>query len=808
MSWLHTRDRCEITSQSDQLLVKKTSGSLSLTIVKTPEHRTLNVEYAGDLILDISSGVELPDGFCVSLAPGNSYRSTARLHLPVEQVFCTVATQGRLRTRLVLELSHTARVSIFNGDWHISGKPNAPAPEIDIEVKNLETELKVFSSLQVARLSSEGSHTYDTPIVKDAAIFVDNGHATFLRNLANVRVRGNGSVEFRGQIRDSHVGISGSMTAASAVSGCYVNAEGDFTAKSSVGIGPEKLICRKAHIEGTLAVDGEIICDELIVEGSVSGSGEFTITRFAAEGDVSAAWIHSDGPVMIRGKTHCDRIDTRGQAELTGPISHIGRLEWKADGDDAHLVLGPSELGNSHDSSQALVLFVRRGYWTGNWPKLTLTDSTKVDELHVDISLLRIKVDGNGTASQNHGNTVTNVDQEAYVGLQFLFDDSSIVLEDGRLDCDLPPYQIESLEFQAERTQAALRIRAASASVQNLEFGGAGLIDLSTHSGENWQSIQVRGGITFHCNNDIGELECNASRHRSGAVEDATFDGVPILALDDGIAVHRATGVCTLDTLGARVHGDQHQPLVIARITAPEWPREQDKIGHLTQVDVSELRFDDIEKLDGLRVLELSNTALRRFARERSKLSCRMRALAKRAQLSWQLKAFAKRMQPESPLSSHEIRERAETVARLRNVVGERVNSGSSRVALYWSVAHLQFRCVSWKTTEWYFRLAYRSLGYGFGPGSAFATWFLAAFVWAWWHNGWALSWEPSLDGGGELLEMILLPLSYLRLGDNQTVQLDSTLLDTAARVSIGIPFIFFVLGIRQYLRFPTRSDR
>ena len=160
--------------------------------------------------------------------------------------------------------------------------------------------------------------------------------------------------------------------------------------------------------------------------------------------------------------------------------------------------------------------------------------------------------------------------------------------------------------------------------------------------------------------------------------------------------------------------------------------------GHLTDVDVSHLGADKIDYLTEPRVLEISGRTVKRAARERTPLRC-LPAQVRKA-LSWIVQRFASEdaqlhrvplriLVPRinRPLSRDEIRERAERIARLSDVVGRRVNSGNSRAWLNWSIARLQHRGLRVFAFERLFRSAFRMVGYGYRPGPAFLAWVATA---------------------------------------------------------------------------------
>ena len=61
----------------------------------------------------------------------------------------------------------------------------------------------------------------------------------------------------------------------------------------------------------------------------------------------------------------------------------------------------------------------------------------------------------------------------------------------------------------------------------------------------------------------------------------------------------------------------------------------------------------------------------------------------------------------------------------------------------------------------------------------------------------------------GRFIEILLLPIGYLRLGAGGVDQMfKPSAVDLVGRILIGLPFLFVVLGTRQYFRSPVNQDR
>ena len=205
-------------------------------------------------------------------------------------------------------------------------------------------------------------------------------------------------------------------------------------------------------------------------------------------------------------------------------------------------------------------------------------------------------------------------------------------------------------------------------------------------------------------------------------------------------------------------------------------------------------------------MLEVSGKSLKRFASERTKLRCKAAALRHRS------RGTTENDGNREPLTHATIRARGETAAQLADILGGKVNSGASRAWLLWAVARLQHRGLNRRAAEKWFRACYRLVGYGYRPLPSLASWAtlaLAGLLYAW-LGGYAG--EPtSIAFGwqwiGRYIETLLLPISYLRLGNSGATQMYTPVaVDLVSRLVIGLPFLFAVLGIRQYFRSPVRQ--
>ena len=104
-------------------------------------------------------------------------------------------------------------------------------------------------------------------------------------------------------------------------------------------------------------------------------------------------------------------------------------------------------------------------------------------------------------------------------------------------------------------------------------------------------------------------------------------------------------------------------------------------------------------------------------------------------------------------------------------------------------------------------RWLHRCVGYGQRPSRAFVCWFVnSAVVIAW--SAQRRTVEDGVYGWAQRVsEVVLSPLRVLRLGSNgETGLLGGSGFEPIAYLLVGLPFIFFVLSLREFFRSPLNS--
>lgn len=108
------------------------------------------------------------------------------------------------------------------------------------------------------------------------------------------------------------------------------------------------------------------------------------------------------------------------------------------------------------------------------------------------------------------------------------------------------------------------------------------------------------------------------------------------------------------------------------------------------------------------------------------------------------------------------------------------------------------------ETLESLGRWLYRSVGYGQRPSRAFLSWLAAAVGVTLWSAQCRVVEDGTIGWAKRYLEALLSPLGVLRLRSNEaTTLLGEVVLEPVAYLLVGLPFIFFVIALREFFRSP-----
>ncbi|MDE0666779.1 MAG: hypothetical protein OXH67_14375 [Acidimicrobiaceae bacterium] len=171
-------------------------------------------------------------------------------------------------------------------------------------------------------------------------------------------------------------------------------------------------------------------------------------------------------------------------------------------------------------------------------------------------------------------------------------------------------------------------------------------------------------------------------------------------------------------------------------------------------------------------------------------------------------------------------REQAHWFRDLYDAMGSNAVPASTRAAVRWCYALLEHESIkprrapvrgtrarrlrhiaSREALESLGRWLHRCVGYGQRPSRALACWLIATAGVTFWADhrcpvaGGATGWLQ------RIIEVLLSPLGVLRLGYGGTTgPLGSPALDAVAYLAVGLPFLFFVVSLREFFRSPLRQ--
>lgn len=793
MEWLDVSAGCEIDDESGVVTCPVADSELKVTA--TPDMGHLTVRYRRSFRLSIEQGVKLPKGFLLTVAPRGAQAKDCTVMAPVERVRC----ESRLGRTPTLHLAHSAVVEVAQGDWQISDARSLGRLRVDLRVRNREESVTVKCTLPVATLLSEGDHTYSLGSTTSAEVSLCSSFATLDGGLRGGSVPGTGRLVVKGDLADSTIELDGSLTVNGQVKECEIKIDGDIDAKQDVHMGSKALTCQSATVNGDLHSNSNISCQSLTVGKRILGISEIDTGDLKCGRHVKAAQIRATGDLTIMSGTECDSIECAGSVELSGPTDQVGELWWTPSGADARLKLSPPSSTDDEILRPLPQLRISGDSAATATPKLELGRGTRITRLRIEVPKLAIVVPPREKRPFTSGRREYAPD----IGLEFGLPAADISVSGGMLQCSLSDALPEHARFNVD-PDARIELSGLDACIADLVLENGGEVAFADSGpAARLQSVRLRGPTSLWSTAPIESLRMTPSESGSRRTDARDAKGVPTPCLAPAVVVDEASGGCVLGDLGGRINGvarpRRRKGTVQFAVHGIEKSlNTEGRAGHLTNVDVSSLDTEGIERLIEPRVLEISGRTVRRFASERTRTRVFLARLLHRPQSG-------------NMMTRDEVRENAERAALLSDVVGRRVNSGDSRAWLNWAIARLQHRGLNRRAAERIFRTAFRMVGYGYRPGPAFLSWLgtaMAGLVYAWW-NGDPANAKPEISPiafdwtmPAELGEFMLLPIGYLRLANaSDALVLTPAIADVGVRVLIGIPFLFLLLSLRQFFR-------
>ena len=318
------------------------------------------------------------------------------------------------------------------------------------------------------------------------------------------------------------------------------------------------------------------------------------------------------------------------------------------------------------------------------------------------------------------------------------------------------------------------------------------------HETDGLDGIGVEGSARVRISATANVLEC-VERSTEGVASG------PLIEIDATGVVRDFVGVCGLRKLDGELicqrGGRSERP---ARVTALG-----DSSGKLVGVDVTQLRSrHDFEGVKRLSVFSPDVESLYDSA-------CSFDRLA-----AW-LRRRRRFFEPSRHQQQSTPRERAHWFRDLYEAMGSNAVPASTRAAVRWCYALLEHESIKRRrtpsrstSTRWHLfsreavesigRWLHRCVGYGQRPSRALACWLIATTgitIWSAQHSAVESSAAGWLQRGAEVL---LSPLRVLRLGYDSTPELlGGPALDAIAYLVVGLPFLFFVVSLREFFRSP-----
>ena len=826
VDWLTASGDCEIEEDDRSVSVTCRQNQARLKIVASPGHDELIVKPHRPFSLEVDDGVEIADDFRLVIIPQTRRLGICTIRAQIAQIRCDGTVVYPMAGNPALGLAHSADVEFTGGNWTLDAAYNADRVPVNV-VANAsdDAQTRLTCRLPIGSLTSAGDHSFSLRWAEGATIKIAAGSPTFETPLHRVSLSGTGDVVVNGDITDSTVDLSGSLRANGDVTGTAIDIDGALTVSGRIVLDTHELTCGTAHISGGLDSRATVRASSLTVEAGIAGAAEIETHDLICEGPLSAGKVTATGTTTIRGDAQCDEMWCEGDVELRGKMATLRRLVWSTSNGDCRMRMRRAADDGASEYLPLPEVLVEGLSGDAGAPILDLGIGIDgIGELRVDAPRIFISVE-----SGPKGTTVSTTEELGpRVGLTLERRDVEIGLQSGVLLCSLRAEKQRPFSVDCAR-KSVLVLSELNDHLPELHIRGGGRVSVTDPGPDaSLGTVHVVGTTTFACEAPISKLRMEPGFLEEGFRFPKSVHSVPRIDVASGVVVQEASGGCVLEHLDARIRGVERprkrhgtSQLTVYDITTRLGVTES--AGHLTDVDVSHLDADKIDYLTEPRVLEISGRTVRRAANERTPLRCLpsqiLQALGRTVERftgerarSRLLRFLALRLPQAKPsLSRDEIRERAERIARLSDVVGRRVNSGNSRAWLNWSIARLQHRGLRVFAFERLFRSAFRMVGYGYRPGPAFLTWIATAatgLVYAW-GNGDPANANPKLDPIAfdwpmlaKLGEFMFLPIGYLRLASaSDTLVLTPTIADIGIRVLIGVPFLFLLLSLRQFFR-------
>ncbi|WP_419930815.1 hypothetical protein [Candidatus Poriferisodalis sp.] len=796
MNWYATSLDCEVVDLNEVVVFICPDGLTEIRVRDVPTCGRAAIFFRDRLVLTTDLQEAALDDVVFYLVADTDFAPRVDIRGPILNVNCTTHQANRRDYHTSIQLDSDAALCFGAGSWHLSGPtgPVLPAVRLRCEDSQAETTIR-GDAVTVEALDTDGDHVYGLPFETGAEITLRSGRAAFEGDLRDVRISDEGSSSDSRPPERSDEAPKNSLHVTGNLTGCAIDIAGDVTVKGDVDTQSEqKVRCRDLNVEGAIESHAKVRCRSLDVHGELLGTAglhAYGSARCRQRAEVSE--IEVDDSARFDGALECSSATFVGHVVLRGSLKKTLAVKWRPTRPRAVFEVRPSsQVSDNGDLVLGQLLLPNEGRVIQE-PRLRIPTGTRIGSLRMEIPHLDVAVVGTG------GKPSSGADPGGFarVALVALSRFVSIELHEGDLSVTVDVEKRKSVSISAAvRHDATLSLEDISTAVSELQLSCDGTARLrDSNPDAQLNDVKLAGSGLLDTAVDISGLTSEVARSSETAGSDDPDSTCPRLMLAGGTVVRNAQGICSLRGLQGRIYGADDGELSIVDIEAAA-DADEAADGHLLNVNLNNLPARQVELLRPLRVLEISATSLQRFATERTWL------LYQWSRIPWT-------GDRESPLTRDDVRERAEKLAAIFAAVGKRVNSGRSRSWLLWSVMRLQHRGLGKLAPERALRALYRMVGYGYRPLVAAASWFaVAGLLLLVRHYSWfdiRIGFLPRTSDVGAYIELLFAPVTYFRPGSRNSIIFDPAWLSHIARVMLGVPFLFTVLGLRQYLKSPVR---
>ncbi len=520
---------------------------------------------------------------------------------------------------------------------------------------------------------------------------------------------------------------------------------GKMVVEQDIELGDRTMRCQEFEAQNVYGSDASLFAERVTVSGSIEGLGHLESASVATK-DLETTVVVCERELIVEGDHfYADKVTLTGSGSFPS-LAKATVTRWHPSG-DSKLTITEGVFSVRVDA---------RGTESA---KLILSDGASIGDLSLD------------------GRVMLECEEKSTVeidSLQFCNGDSQVVF-----DCDS---SVERL--MAPRSGEILAKAGRSILLKVVDPTKA--LHLTGPESSTFV-VEVNDGTA-----PSFSVEGAAIRFVSGRAEILKLGlqgEPPTLSIERNAIVDLAQGDAYLGSIDGRLSCQPAEfRMGLTRMEKPIDLRvlglrdDTAGTGQIFGPDPTRVDRASLEKLRSLRVFEPSPISLREFA--------------------------------EGSRDAFEIRERTQWMSDLDSVMARRTQSGRARASIKWSVARLQHRSLAGISGERFGRAVHRMLGYSYKPLWPVAMWILLALL--------VPLFSPDRiacmnflapkscgvqlgDYLKDVARALFFPLRVLRVTSGETAF--AYLPDWAAPIAgaaIGVPFLFVILALKNYLYSPT----